>query len=107
MANPRDHIRAAQAAELRGDKSTAVAELREAAELYRRAGNPSRALKLLQHARSLDPSQKGLLEEIRRFESVLERSGMRILGAEELRAEAVVLELRPEPGEQAERQRLI
>ena len=107
MANPRDHIRSAQAAELRGDKSTAVAELRKAAELYRRAGNPSRALKLLQHARSLDPSQEGLLEEIRRFESVLEPSGLRIVEPEESRAEAVVLELKPEPGEQAERQRLM
>ncbi|HVG58375.1 MAG TPA: ClpX C4-type zinc finger protein [Hyalangium sp.] len=107
MANPRDHIRAAQSAELRGDKSTAVAELRKAAELYRRAGNPSRALKLLQHARSLDPSQDALVQEIRRFESVLGSAGVRSLGAEESGAGAVVLELRPEPDELAERQRLI
>jgi hypothetical protein len=68
MANPRDHIRAAQAAELRGDKARASAELRKAAEFYRRAGNPVRALQLLRHAQSLDPSQE-LSEELLRLEA--------------------------------------
>jgi hypothetical protein len=107
MANPRDHIRAAQAAELRGDKSSAVAELRKAAELYQRAGNASRALKLLQHARSLDPSQGGLAEEIRRLEWASDTSIAWAFGAEEPGTEAAVRELKPEPDEQAERQRLM
>ncbi|HYH95686.1 ClpX C4-type zinc finger protein [Hyalangium sp.] len=68
MSSPRDHIRAAQAAELRGDKPNAVAELRKAAELYRRAGNSARALQVLRHARSLDPSREDVAEELRRLE---------------------------------------
>ncbi|MDY7228194.1 ClpX C4-type zinc finger protein [Hyalangium rubrum] len=97
MANPRDHIRAAQAAELRGDKASAIAELRQAAELYRSSGNPARALHLLRHAKGLDPSSEELSEEIRQAEEAPETSedGER------------VLELKPSPEELAERQRLI
>lgn len=111
MANPRDHIRSAQTAELRGDKSGAVAELRKAAELYRRAGNSARALQLLKHARSLEPGLADLAEEIGRLEWVPDTSIARALQAEEAEeaeeAGAVVRELRPEPAELAERQRLI
>ncbi len=107
MANPRDHIRSAQAAELRGDKPGAVAELRKAAELYRRAGNPARALQLLKHARSLVPSLAELAEEISRLESGPDTSSARAQRAEEFGGEAPVRELRAEPGELAERQRLI
>lgn len=107
MANPRDHIRSAQAAELRGDKSGAVTELRKAAELYRQAGNSARALQLLRHARSLDPAREDLAEEISRLEWLPDTSIAGALQAEASGAEAAVLELRPEPDALAERQRLI
>jgi hypothetical protein len=107
MANPRDHIRSAQAAELRGDKSGAVAELRKAAELYRRAGNSARALQLLRHARTLDPSQAELSEEIRRLEGVPDTAIAGALQTEASGRAAPVLELKPDPDALAERQRLI
>jgi len=44
----------AQAAEARGDKSEAIALLRRAAEIYRDAQNPQRALKMLRHIRRLE-----------------------------------------------------
>ncbi|AKJ04576.1 ClpX C4-type zinc finger protein [Archangium gephyra] len=67
--NVRDVIRAAQAAELGGDKSRAIELLRLAADLCRRSGNKPRAEQLLRYALRLDPSRKELEEELR----VLER----------------------------------
>jgi hypothetical protein len=105
MANPRDHIRAAQAAELRGDKAVAVAELTQAAELYRKAGNSARALQLLRHARVLDPSRVDISEQISKLEWLPDTS---IAGAlREPGAGEPVLELKLDPDELAERQRLI
>ncbi|WP_375765514.1 hypothetical protein NR798_27815 [Archangium gephyra] len=67
--NVRDVIRAAQAAELGGDKPRAIELLRLAADLCRRSGNKPRAEQLLRYALRLDPSRKELEEDLR----VLER----------------------------------
>lgn len=64
--NIRDVLRAAQAAELGGDKERAISLLRKAAQLYRRAGNATRAEQLLRYALRLDPSRLDLEEEIAR-----------------------------------------
>ncbi|HYO73678.1 MAG TPA: ClpX C4-type zinc finger protein [Archangium sp.] len=63
--NVRDVIRAAQAAELGGDKPRAIELLRLAADLCRRSGNKPRAEQLLRYALRLDPSRKELEEELR------------------------------------------
>jgi ClpX C4-type zinc finger len=107
MANPRDHIRAAQAAELRADKAGAIAELRKAAELFRRAGNLARALQLLRHAHGLDPSRDDVVEELHRFAQQEDASSARGLEGEDFESEAGVRELKADPDELAERQRLI
>lgn len=64
----REYIRAAQEAELRGDKAQAVALLRKAATLVRSSGNAQRALQLLRHAQRVDGDQADLAEEIHRLE---------------------------------------
>ncbi|QSQ25484.1 hypothetical protein JY651_11360 [Pyxidicoccus parkwayensis] len=66
--NPRDLIRAAQSAELQGDVKRAVDCLKQAAELYQKAGNAPRALQLLRHARKLDGSRVDIAEEVNRLE---------------------------------------
>ncbi|HZH16001.1 MAG TPA: ClpX C4-type zinc finger protein [Archangium sp.] len=66
--NVRDVIRAAQAAELGGDKPRAIELLRLAADLCRRSGNKPRAEQLLRYALRLDPSRKELEEELRQLE---------------------------------------
>ena len=105
MASPRDHIRAAQAAELRGDKARAIAELLEAAELYRKGGNSARALQLLRHARTLDPSRVDIAEQVSKLEWMPDTSIAGALrGAD---ASEQVLQLKLDPDELAERQRLI
>jgi hypothetical protein len=68
--NVRDVIRAAQAAELGGDKARAIELLRRAADLCRRAGNRARAEQLLRYALRLDPSRKDVEEEIGRLEAM-------------------------------------
>src|SRR5687768_13949572 len=64
----REYIRAAQEAELRGDKPQAVELLRKAAAMVRSAGNSQRALQLLRHAQRLDGDQPDLADEIQRLE---------------------------------------
>ncbi|KFA92606.1 ClpX C4-type zinc finger protein [Archangium violaceum] len=66
--NVRDVIRAAQAAELGGDKPRAIELLRLAADLCRRSGNKPRAEQLLRYALRLDPSRKELEEELRQLD---------------------------------------
>jgi ClpX C4-type zinc finger len=66
--NVRDVIRAAQAAELGGDKPRAIELLRLAADLCRRSGNKPRAEQLLRYALRLDPSRKELEEELSQLE---------------------------------------
>ncbi|MFY2563405.1 ClpX C4-type zinc finger protein [Corallococcus terminator] len=68
--NPRELIRAAQSAELRGDVTRAVECLLKAAAHYRNAGNAPRALQLLRHARRLDTSRLDILEEVNRLEGM-------------------------------------
>ncbi|NTX02137.1 ClpX C4-type zinc finger protein [Myxococcus sp. CA040A] len=70
--NPRELIRAAQSAELRGDVTHAVECLQKAAAFYRNAGNAPRALQLLRHARRLDTSRLDILEEVNRLEGMTE-----------------------------------
>lgn len=67
--NVREVIRAAQAAELGGDKPRAIELLRRAADLCRRSGNLPRAEQLLRYALRLDPSRKDLEEELVRLGS--------------------------------------
>ncbi|MFL5358708.1 ClpX C4-type zinc finger protein [Archangium sp.] len=67
--NVREVIRAAQAAELGGDKPRALELLRRAADLCRRSGNLPRAEQLLRYALRLDPSRKDLEEELVRLTS--------------------------------------
>ncbi|HME89974.1 MAG TPA: ClpX C4-type zinc finger protein, partial [Myxococcaceae bacterium] len=50
----REYIRAAQAAEIRGEKSHAVQLLKQAARLYESAGNRGRSLQMLRHAARLE-----------------------------------------------------
>lgn len=51
--NPRELIRAAQTAELQGDRARAAECLEQAAALYQKSGHTSRASQLLRQARQL------------------------------------------------------
>ncbi|WP_342381639.1 hypothetical protein NVS55_18660 [Myxococcus stipitatus] len=73
--NPRELIRTAQSAELRGDVSLAVEYLQRAAAAYRESGHVARALQLLRHARRLDAGRHDLIEEVSRLEALLESGG--------------------------------
>ncbi len=65
----REYLRAAQQAEVRGDKPRAVELLEKAARLYTADGNPTRALSLLRHARRLDGGTRAdLNDEVKRLE---------------------------------------
>lgn len=69
----REYIRAAQAAEMRGEVAEAVTHLLKAASLYRSAGATARALQMLRHARKLDGTRQDIIEEISRLEWLPER----------------------------------
>lgn len=69
----REYIRAAQAAEMRGDTADAVGLLLKAASLYRSGGATARALQMLRHARKLDGTRQDIIEEISRLEWLPER----------------------------------
>ncbi|MGQ0507634.1 MAG: ClpX C4-type zinc finger protein [Myxococcaceae bacterium] len=56
----RDYLRAAQQAEVQGDKRRAVELLERVVKLYTTAGNPTRALSVLRHARRLDSAVSSL-----------------------------------------------
>ncbi|HET9452409.1 MAG TPA: ClpX C4-type zinc finger protein, partial [Aggregicoccus sp.] len=66
----RETIRAAQAAELRGDLDGAIALLRQAAALYRSKGNRARAMQMLRQALRLDDARTDVAEELRRLEAL-------------------------------------
>lgn len=66
--NPRDYIRAAQAAELSGDRSNAADLLHRAAAVYARSGSLSRALQLLRRARKLDGKREDIADAMQRLE---------------------------------------
>jgi hypothetical protein len=66
----RETIRAAQAAELRGDTAGAIALLKQAAAQYRAQGKRSRALQMLRQALRLDDSRMDVAEELHRLESL-------------------------------------
>ncbi|WP_434389687.1 ClpX C4-type zinc finger protein [Melittangium boletus] len=67
--NVRDVIRAAQQAELGGDKRRAIELFQRAAELCQRTGNTPRATQLLRYALRLDPSRADLRETLDRLEA--------------------------------------
>src|SRR5262249_60349957 len=52
----REYLRAAQAAEVRGEKARAAELLRTAADEYQKAGNDARAQQMLRHAQRLEGS---------------------------------------------------
>ena len=54
MADVRELLVQAQSLELDGDKPAAAKVMRQVAALYRDAGNATRALKMLRHARRLE-----------------------------------------------------
>jgi len=54
VADVRELLAGAQAAEARGEKGEAIALLRKAAEIYRDSQNATRALKMLRHIRRLE-----------------------------------------------------
>jgi ClpX C4-type zinc finger protein len=85
----REYIRAAQQAELRGDKPQAVELLKKAATLVRSGGNLQRALQLLRHAQRLDGNQTELLDEIRRLEWLPDKPFLRAVDAEHETEEAL------------------
>jgi hypothetical protein len=64
----REYLRAAQAAELQGNKPQAVELLRKAAALYRNQGNTSRALQMLRHAHRIDGKNAEVEQELGRME---------------------------------------
>lgn len=67
--NVREVLRAAQSAELQGDKERAVALLQRAASLYERAGSLGRAIHMLRHALRLDPQCQSAAESLERLEA--------------------------------------
>jgi hypothetical protein len=67
--NPRELIRAAQAAELRGDKKQAIDYLKRAAEVYEGAGNFTRSQQMLRHAYRLDESRVDILANLKSIEA--------------------------------------
>ncbi|WP_434348669.1 ClpX C4-type zinc finger protein [Myxococcus virescens] len=98
--NPRELIRAAQSAETQGDVARAVECLQKAAELYRQAGHPSRALQLLRHAQRLDGSRADIADAVNRLEwmpePLLARPGTDADDEEALPASGVVHSLASE-----------
>ena len=79
----RQYIRAAQEAEVRGERPQAAELLCKAARAYRSSGRYGRALSLLRHALRLDPSRGDVAEEIRRLEWLPDVSLQGALGEED------------------------
>lgn len=107
--NPRDYIRAAQAAELNGDPSGAADLLHRAAAVYARSGSLSRALQLLRRARKLDGKREDIADTMQRLEreSESERAPEQA-SSEQDAALAEGMRLAPSSVEEAsEQQRLI
>ena len=90
----REYIRAAQQAELSGDKPRAVELLRKAATLVRSGGNQQRAIQLLRQAQRLDGSHRELADEIRRLEWLPDRPLLRAVEDEEREMEEALGPLR-------------
>ena len=89
----REYIRAAQQAELRGDKPQAVELLRKAAALVRVSGNFQRAIQLLRHAQRLDDTPD-VADEIRRMEWLPDKPFLRAVADAEGETEAALEPLR-------------
>ncbi|XXF75130.1 ClpX C4-type zinc finger protein [Myxococcaceae bacterium GXIMD 01537] len=102
--NPRDYIRAAQAAELSGDRSGAADLLHRAAAVYARSGSLSRALQLLRRARGLDGTRDDIAQAMRRLER---QAGSGEAGAPDGGLAGEVLTVPSSPEELAEQERLI
>lgn len=87
----REYIRAAQAAELKGEKAQAVEFFMKAAALYRTEGRFSRALQMLRNASRLDQGRADIATEIRRLEWLPETALERAVAGDD-GAEAKALE---------------
>lgn len=87
----REYIRAAQAAEVKGDKAQAVELFMKAAALYRTEGKFSRALQMLRNASRLDQARTDIATEIKRLEWLPETALERAVAGDE-GAEAKALE---------------
>src|SRR5205823_2789520 len=87
----REYIRAAQQAELRGDKPQAVELLKKAAAMVRSGGNFQRALHLLRHAQRLNGDQPELADEIRRLEWLPDKPFLRAVDGDDDREEEAAL----------------
>jgi hypothetical protein len=87
----REYVRAAQAAEIQGNKPQAVELLRKAAALYRNQGNNARALQMLRQAGRLDDRSPELEQELRRMEWLPDQAMARAAGTEDDAERAVAV----------------
>lgn len=105
--NPRDYIRAAQAAELSGDSPGAADLLHRAAAVYARSGSLARALRLLRHAQTLDEAREDIADAVRRLERETAQASEQESSRQDGAPEEEVAVLLPSADEAAEQQRLI
>jgi hypothetical protein len=99
----REYVRAAQAAELQGNKPQAVELLRKAAALYRNQGNTPRALQMLRQARRIDGKSAEVEQELGRMEWLPDHSLSRAAGEEDAERAVAVLDELARPRELIER----
>ncbi|MDQ3265632.1 MAG: ClpX C4-type zinc finger protein [Myxococcota bacterium] len=89
----REYLRAAQQAEVRGDRSQAVELLMKAATVYRQRGQNERALQMLRHASRLDVTRTDISDQVRRMEWMPDRPFLRaVTDAEEEAEEKAALQ---------------
>ncbi len=77
----REYLRAAQEAELRGDKAQAISLLRKAALVYKGSGSGARALQMLRHAQRLGDTSEEVVREMKTLEWAPENAIARAIGA--------------------------
>lgn len=83
----REYLRAAQQAEVRGDRSQAVELLMKAATVYRQRGQNERALQMMRHASRLDVTRTDISDQVRRMEWMPDRPFLRAVTEAEEEAE--------------------
>lgn len=89
----REYLRAAQQAEVRGDRSQAVELLMKAATVYRQRGQNERALQMMRHASRLDVTRTDISDQVRRMEWMPDRPFLRaVTDAEEEAEEKAALQ---------------
>ena len=105
--NPREYIRAAQAAELSGETARAADLLHQAAAVYARSGGQSRALQLLRSARRLDGSREDIADALRRLEGQGEEESSAVIVKQYEERVEVLESALSSPEELAEQQRIV